>query len=85
MVLSSLLLVAAVVKIQQLLVELDGRGVLQQLGDGVELVLGLLVHPIAAAVAVASPSPTAAVGFPVLSHLFLHLFDWSDHAPSKFS
>ncbi len=83
MVLSSLLLVAAVVKVQQLLVELDGRGVLQQLGDGVELVLRLLVHPVAAAVAVASSSPTAAaVGFPVLSHLFLHLFDWSDHAPS---
>ncbi len=80
MVLSSLLLVAAVVKIQQLLVELDGRRVLQQLGDGVELVLRLLVHPVAAAVA--SSSAVGAVGFPVLSHLFLHLFDWSDHAPS---
>ena len=86
-VLAALLLVAPVVKVQQLLVELDGRRVLEQLGDGVQLVLGLLVHPVAAA---AVAPATAAVGvvvgwLPWFSGLLLRLLDRSGQARADFA
>ena len=71
MIVSALLLVAPVVKVQQLLVELNGRRVLEQLGDRVQLLLCLLVHPVAAA----ATAGGRAVGFPLSGRLLLGLFD----------